>query len=259
MKSSQNNISGYNAILAYLSRGSSEALLYVDGAKADRNERIAELERIAHATGVTVRRVSAQEILRLSGGGGAGGQAASAVLAIPGSEETTREGDRLSAYLDRIGRSGEEATNHLVLVLDGITDPQNLGAILRSADMFGVELVVLPSRRAARETETVARVSAGASAFVEIAEVANLVRAMKSLKTAGFWIYGADMHGERADSRRLSGKTALVLGNEGAGISRLVRETCDLFVSIPTAGHVDSLNVSVSAGILLYEIRRQWS
>jgi 23S rRNA (guanosine2251-2'-O)-methyltransferase len=150
-----------------------------------------------------------------------------------------------------------EGETPLVLVLDGITDPQNLGAILRSADQLGVELVVLPSRRSAQENQTVLKVSSGASEYVPLAVVANITQALEQLKEMGFWIFGADASGERTDRLRMNGKVCIVMGSEGAGMRRLVRERCDFLVRIPAAGHVDSFNVSVAAGILLFEARRQ--
>ncbi|MCL2601650.1 MAG: 23S rRNA (guanosine(2251)-2'-O)-methyltransferase RlmB [Treponema sp.] len=145
----------------------------------------------------------------------------------------------------------------LVAVLDEITDPHNYGAILRSCDQFGVDLVLTRHRRIAKHADVIAKTSAGAAAWVPQTETANLPRAVEQLKDAGFWIYGADMEGERAFGRSLRGKTAIVLGGEGGGISRLLRECCDAMISIPSAGRVDSLNVSVAAGVLFYEVMRQ--
>jgi 23S rRNA (guanosine2251-2'-O)-methyltransferase len=145
----------------------------------------------------------------------------------------------------------------LILLLDQINDPHNLGAILRSADQFGAELVILPSRRAARETQTVVKTSAGASLYVPVASVPNLAAGLEAAKQAGFWVYGADLDGQRLEAVRFEGRVALVLGSEGSGLRRLVRERCDALVRIPSGGHVDSLNVSVAAGILMYEVRRQ--
>ncbi|MBR2463162.1 MAG: 23S rRNA (guanosine(2251)-2'-O)-methyltransferase RlmB [Spirochaetaceae bacterium] len=148
----------------------------------------------------------------------------------------------------------------LVLLLDSITDPHNVGAILRSCDQFGVNLVVMPERRSLRaplENEVVARASAGASAWVPVSVVPNLVRVVEQLKDAGFWVYGADAGGTSATQMRFPEKMALIMGSEGAGISRLLEEHCDVVVSIPTCGRLDSLNVSVATGVLLYEVRRQ--
>jgi 23S rRNA (guanosine2251-2'-O)-methyltransferase len=151
----------------------------------------------------------------------------------------------------------EKKDDALVLLLDEITDPHNYGAILRSCDQFGVDLVITRNRRTAKHADVVATTSAGASAWVPSAEAANLPRAVDALKEAGFWVYGADAAGEAVYTKELRGRTALVLGGEGAGISRLLREKCDALVAVPTRGRLDSLNVSVAAGILLYEARRQ--
>jgi len=147
--------------------------------------------------------------------------------------------------------------NALVLILDEITDPHNYGAILRCCDQFGVDLVVSRNRRNAKQAPIISQTSAGAVSWVAQAETPNLVRAMEDLKEAGFWIYGADMEGEPAYKLDLRGRIALVLGSEGGGISRLLREKCDGMVGIPSSGRIDSLNVSVAAGVLLYEVRRQ--
>lgn len=177
------------------------------------------------------------------------------VLVIEGAEQTTEP--RFDDCLRELATK-EEA---LVLVLDSITDPHNVGAIIRSADQFGVDLVVLPERRGVADLGIVSRASAGASAWVKTVVVPNLANALERLKDAGFWIFGADANGEAAPLARLAGKTVLVMGSEGKGLGRLLSERCDAIVSIPTAGRLDSLNVSVAAGILLYEIRRrdpQW-
>ena len=164
----------------------------------------------------------------------------------------------LDEFLEGLGKSDEGGrTDVLVTVLDEITDPHNYGAILRSCDQFGVELVITRQRRIAKYADVVSKTSAGASAWVQQAETANLPRAVEKLKEAGFWIYGADMEGESAYSRDLRGRTAIILGAEGTGISRLLRENCDAMISVPSLGRIDSLNVSVAAGVLFYEIMRQ--
>jgi 23S rRNA (guanosine2251-2'-O)-methyltransferase len=145
----------------------------------------------------------------------------------------------------------------LAVVLDEITDPHNYGAILRSCDQFGADLVITRNRRIAKYAEVVSKTSAGAVSWVPVAETANLVRAVEDLKDGGFWIYGADMAGDAVWSKDLRGRTAIILGGEGTGVSRLLREKCDAMVAIPSRGRIDSLNVSVAAGVLLYEITRQ--
>ena len=155
-----------------------------------------------------------------------------------------------------IGGLGDRA-NALALILDDITDPHNYGAILRSCDQFGVDLVISRNRRNAKHADVLSKTSAGTVSWVPQAETANLVRAAEQLKTAGFWIYGADMQGEQVYTKDLRGRVALVLGSEGTGVSRLLLESCDGTVGIPTTGRIDSLNVSVAAGVMLYEIQRQ--
>lgn len=204
---------------------------------------------------------------------------------IPCSQVEKKQLDALAATLPETARehrglllrvTGEEAApenlvdfsqwiaanreKSLVLILDSITDPHNVGAILRSCDQFGVDLVVMPERRSLRdplENEVVARASAGASSWVPVAIVPNLVRVVEQLKDTGFWVYGADAGGVATTQVRFPEKAALIMGSEGAGISRLLEEHCDAVVSIPTCGRLDSLNVSVATGVLLYEVRRQ--
>jgi len=145
----------------------------------------------------------------------------------------------------------------LVLVLDEITDPQNLGAILRSADQFSVSLVIIPERRSAQANTTVVKVSSGAAQYVPVATVTNLNREIEYLKSQGFWVYGAAMNGQAVYKTVFPKRTVLVMGNEGKGIGQLTQKLCDHVVTIPMTGHIDSLNVSVATGIILYEVRRQ--
>lgn len=151
-----------------------------------------------------------------------------------------------------------EKEKSLVLILDHIEDPQNFGAILRSADAFGVDLVIAPLRRASPMSETVAKASAGATAWMPVCFVQNLADAVRKLKSAGFWIYAADMDGKPIGKVEFAAKTCLVLGNEGDGVSRLLAENADEIVSIPMRGHVDSLNVSVASALCMYEYARRF-
>ncbi|MBR0425324.1 MAG: 23S rRNA (guanosine(2251)-2'-O)-methyltransferase RlmB [Clostridia bacterium] len=144
-----------------------------------------------------------------------------------------------------------------VIVLDGIEDPHNLGSILRSADCAGAHGVVIPKRRSAQVSAAAVKASAGASEYSKVARVVNIRAAIEELKAAGLWIAGADMEGKPMHQQNLSGPLALVIGSEGDGLSKLVRETCDFLVSIPMRGHIDSLNAGVAAAILMFEKRRQ--
>ena len=152
---------------------------------------------------------------------------------------------------------GNAAARSTVVILDSITDPHNVGAILRSCDQFGASLVVIPEHNSASDiagNEVIGRTSAGASAWVPVAIVNNLVRAAEQLKQAGFWIYGADAGGENCRKINFPAKSVLIMGSEGTGIAPLLEKQCDTIVSIPTCGKIDSLNVSVAAGVLLYEL-----
>ena len=144
----------------------------------------------------------------------------------------------------------------LVLVLDGVTDPRNLGAVLRAADAAGASGVVIPRNRAVGVTPAAVKASAGASEHVRVARVTNLRRAVDTMKETGLWVYAAEAGGKPYMELDLAGAVALVLGSEGRGVRRLVREGCDGTVSIPMLGAVESLNVSVACAVLLYEARR---
>lgn len=141
-----------------------------------------------------------------------------------------------------------------VIVLDEIEDPHNLGAIIRTAECAGAHGVIIPSRRSASLTFTVGKVSAGAVEYVPVVRVANIPSVLDTLKEKGLWVYGADMNGEDYRKCDLSGAVALVIGNEGKGIGRLVREKCDVIVSLPMKGKLNSLNASVAAGVLMYAV-----
>ncbi|MBO4858110.1 MAG: 23S rRNA (guanosine(2251)-2'-O)-methyltransferase RlmB [Treponema sp.] len=155
---------------------------------------------------------------------------------------------------------GSDSKTATVVILDRVTDPHNVGAIIRSCDQFGADLVILPEHNSASsiaENEIIGRTSAGASSWVPVAIVNNLVRAVEQLKNAGFWIYGADAGGETCGKIDFAEKSVIIMGSEGTGIARLLKKQCDTIVSIPTCGKIDSLNVSVAAGVLLYELFRR--
>lgn len=182
------------------------------------------------------------------------------VLQLPGNqkEESNQiEFSDLKIHLKNRISSKTENQKSVVMILDSITDPHNVGAIIRSCDQFGADLVVLPSRRgASTDSEIIGRSSAGASSWVPYMVVPNLIRVIELLKEEGYWIYGADAGGENLNDLvvQKNDKVAIVMGSEGSGMSRIVRENCDKILSIPTCGKLDSLNVSVAAGILLYKI-----
>ena len=201
------------------------------------DEKVAEA---AAARGVDVKRASHQRVDELARGGVHQGVVA-----------------RVEPYpysgLEEILSTPEP----LVLVLDGIIDPRNLGAVLRAADGAGASGVVIPKDRAVGVTAAAVKASAGASEHVRVARETNLRRAMDKMKKAGLWVYAAEVGGTPYTELDLAGAVALVLGSEGRGVRRLVREGCDGAVSIPMIGAVESLNVSVASAVLLYEARRR--
>lgn len=160
----------------------------------------------------------------------------------------------VSDILENAKKKGEAP---FIVLLDGIEDPHNLGAIIRTANQAGAHGVIIPKRRAVGLTATVARTSAGAVNYTPVAKVTNLVTVMEDLKKEGMWFVCADMDGEMMYNLDLKGSIGLVIGNEGEGVSRLVKEKCDFVASIPMKGDIDSLNASVAAGVLAYEIVRQ--
>jgi 23S rRNA (guanosine2251-2'-O)-methyltransferase len=161
----------------------------------------------------------------------------------------------LNAILDNAEESGQTP---FVIICDEINDPHNLGSILRTANATGAHAVVIPKRRSVGLTAVVAKTSAGAVEYTPVCKVTNLVQTMKALKERGIWIVGADMEGEHFHyDQDMKGKLAIVVGSEGKGMSRLVKETCDFLVRIPMLGEVTSLNASVAASVLMYEAVRQ--
>ncbi|MCQ2411833.1 MAG: 23S rRNA (guanosine(2251)-2'-O)-methyltransferase RlmB [Sphaerochaetaceae bacterium] len=242
-------ITGIHAIEEALKNAAGGSTLYL--LRGDK--RNAALEFKAQANGKTaVKKVSEVELNRLAGTEDHRG----AVLDI-GAKNSQSQGGRIRevSILDFCKglKDGESA---LVLALDEITDPHNLGAILRSADQFSAALIIVPERRSASANETVIRISSGAAQYVTMSTVTNLARELDVLKDYGFWVYGADMNGESSYETKFSKRTVIVMGSEGSGMRSLVRTKCDHMLSIPMSGHIDSLNVSVAAGILMYEYRR---
>ena len=199
-----------------------------------------EVSEAAAAFGVSVRKAPRARVEELARGGAHQGVVA-------------RVGPYPYVHLDELLASPDP----LLVVLDGVTDPRNLGAVLRAADGAGASGVVIPKDRAVGVTAAAVKASAGASEHVPVARETNLRRAIDRIKGAGVWAYAAEVGGTRYTGVDLTGPVALVLGSEGRGVRRLVREGCDGALSIPMLGAVGSLNVSVAAAVLLYEARRQ--
>ena len=238
-------LTGFHAIEERIKSGRPCGSLLV----AKPGPRAKELTFLANERKIRLERVGTADLDRL-----AGDHRGIALEVDEGGGETITS---LEEFLESIGKEREGRRDVLVTILDEITDPHNYGAILRSCDQFGVDLVITRNRRSAKNADVVAKTSAGASAWVPQAETPNLPRAAEMLKEEGFWIYGADMEGESVYKKDLRGRTAVILGGEGAGISRLLRESCDAMISVPSVGRIDSLNVSVAAGVLFYEVMRQ--
>ena len=162
-----------------------------------------------------------------------------------------------STVEDILEKAREKGEPPFIFLLDNIEDPHNLGAIIRTANLAGAHGVIIPKRRAVGLTATVAKTSAGALNYTPVAKVTNLGKTIDELKEAGIWFVCADMDGDRMYDLNLKGPIGMVIGNEGEGVSRLIREKCDFTAEIPMKGDIDSLNASVAAGILAYEIVRQ--
>ncbi|MDX8413029.1 MAG: 23S rRNA (guanosine(2251)-2'-O)-methyltransferase RlmB [Mariprofundales bacterium] len=240
MENRQENsiVVGIHAVLHALRSGSVTQLLVIEGRAS---KRLAECVSVARAAGVPISKVPRQQLEQLSGGARHQGVAAEV-------SQVTAQGD-FSTWLQ------QEREQALVLVLDEVTDPHNLGACLRSADAFACDAVIVPRDHSAdTNSPVVQKTACGALAHLALFPVSNLNRALEQLKEAGFWITGlageADLSIADVDMR---GSTALVLGSEGGGLRRLVREGCDHLASIPMGGHVESLNVSVACGVVLYQ------
>jgi 23S rRNA (guanosine2251-2'-O)-methyltransferase len=215
-------------------------------AKGAREGSIIQVLAIAHENGVIVQEVDRNRLDQLAEGRNHQG-----VIAMVAAHTY--------ATVDDIFAKAELASQDpLILVLDGIEDPHNLGSLIRTADAAGVHGVIIPERRAVGLTETVAKVSAGAVEYVPVARVTNIVKTLDELKARGLWVVGTHQEGrELYHQARLTGGLVVVIGSEGKGIGRLVAERCDFMVRLPMMGEVSSLNAAVAGAILIYEIRRQ--
>jgi 23S rRNA (guanosine2251-2'-O)-methyltransferase len=240
-----NKLTGVHAVREALEAGRALARIVI--ATGRHGERIEELVQLARSRGVPVRFEDRAQVDRL-----AGTRDHQGIVALAAARQALSLEDLLGQV------AGKQEHKGLIVLLDAIEDPHNLGAVVRTALAAGADGVVIPERRAAGLTESVARASAGALAHLPVARVNNLARAMERLKEAGYWLVGLDERAEKNYTQQdLAGPTAIVLGNEGEGLHELVRKRCDFLVSIPTTGPVRSLNVSVAAGIVLFEAVRQ--
>ncbi len=243
VNTSENRIEGRNAVMEAFRAGRPVDKLFVLDGCQDGPVRSIVREAKKHDTIISF--VTKERLDSISETGKHQG-----VIAVAASFEYSEVSDIL--------RKAEEAGEApFVFILDGIEDPHNLGAIIRTANLAGAHGVIIPKHRSALLTATVMRASAGALNYTPVAKVTNLVQTIKELKNEGLWFVCADMDGEVMYDLDLKGPVGLVVGNEGDGVSRLVREQCDMTASIPMKGDIDSLNASVAAGVLAYEIVRQ--
>lgn len=236
-------IDGRNAVLeAFRSGKTIDKLFVLDGCQ---DGPVRTIIREAKKTDTIINFVDKERLDRLSDSGHHQGVVAQAAA---------YEYAEVEDILENARQKGEDP---FIFVLDEIEDPHNLGAIIRTANLAGAHGVIIPKRRAVGLTATVAKTSAGAINYTPVAKVTNIGRTIDELKKSGMWFVCADMGGDTMYNLNLKGSIGLVIGNEGSGVSRLVKEKCDYIASIPMKGDIDSLNASVAAGVLAYEIVRQ--
>lgn len=239
----ENKIEGRNAVLEALRAGKPIDKLYVlDGCP---DGPVRTIIREAKKGDTIINYVKKERLDQLSETGHHQG-----VIAMSASYE-------YATVEDILEKAREKGEAPFIFVLDNIEDPHNLGAMIRTANLAGAHGVIIPKRRAVGLTPTVARTSAGAINYTPVAKVTNLKQTMEQLKKEGMWFVCADMDGTPYYQMDLKGPMGLVIGNEGEGVSRLIKETCDFVASIPMKGDIDSLNASVAAGVLAFEIARQ--
>lgn len=239
----ENQLEGRNAILEVLRSGRDIEKIMV--AKGNVEGTIKRIIAMAVEKGVVIQEVSRQKLDEISQTKNHQG-----VIALVSAHDYVEVEDILAA-------AKEKGEDPFVLLLDGITDPHNLGAILRTAECAGVHGVIIPKRRSVGLNATVGKTSAGAIEYMPVARVTNIVQTMEYLKKEGLWIACADMKGLDHFDTNMKGPLALVIGSEGDGVSRLVKEKCDFTASIPMYGKISSLNASVAAALLMYEVVRQ--
>ncbi|MBQ3852952.1 MAG: 23S rRNA (guanosine(2251)-2'-O)-methyltransferase RlmB [Lachnospiraceae bacterium] len=242
-KVNENAIEGRNPVIEAIRAGKEIDRLYVlDGCK---DGAILTIKREAAKKDIAIKYADKDRLDHMSSTGHHQG-----VIAITAAYEYSEVSDILK-------NAEEKGEDPFVIILDGIEDPYNLGAIIRTADQAGAHGVIIRADRAAHLTASVARASAGALNYIPVAKVTNIARTIEELKEKGLWFVCAAMDGDLMYDLNLTGPIGLVIGNEGSGVTRLVREKCDMTASIPMKGQIDSLNASVACGILSYEIVRR--
>ncbi len=234
-------IAGRNPVMEALRSGTALDAIYI----SQESGGLQEIISLAKERSIPVKLVTDAKLSQLTGGAVHQGVAAEGACANYVSLE------------ELLASAEAKHEPPLLVICDGIQDPHNLGAIIRTAEAAGAHGVIIPKRRSASLTVTVGKTSAGAASYLPVARVSNLVAAMESLKQNGMWIYGTDASGTAYTDADFTGGTAFVIGSEGFGMGRLVSETCDAMLSLPMRGKINSLNASVAAGIFLYEAVRQ--
>ena len=239
----ENKIEGRNAVLeAFRSGKTIDKLFVLDGCQ---DGPVKSITREARKGDTIINYVSKDRLDQISETGKHQG-----VIAISAAYDYAEVEDILA-------KAEEKGEAPFIIILDGIEDPHNLGAIIRTANQAGAHGIIIPKRRAVGLTHTVARTSAGAINYTPVAKVTNITQTIKELKDKGMWFVCADMNGTPMYDLNLTGSIGLVIGNEGEGVSKLVKENCDMIATIPMKGDIDSLNASVATGVLAYEIVRQ--
>ncbi len=234
-------IIGRNPVLEALKAEEPLDTIYMNGTGGS----LGRICTMAKSRGIVVKNVTEQKLSQMANGAAHQGVIATGACA----SYVTLE--------DLLDISRKKGTVPFLIVCDEIEDPHNLGAIIRTAETAGADGVIIPKRRSASLNATVHKTSAGAASWLPVARVANLAAALDTLKEAGVWIYGTDASGDAYDKVDLTGPVALVIGSEGFGMGRLVREKCDFLLRLPMCGRITSLNASVAAGIFMYETLRQ--
>lgn len=241
-KESGGLIAGRNPVIEALKAGKSLNTIFVS---SEGGGSLGLICKMAKEKGIVVKQVSEAKLNAMSGGASHQGVIASGACA----EYVTVE--------DILAVSEKKGTKPFIIICDEIEDPHNLGAIIRTAEAAGADGIIVPKRRNAALTETVYKTSAGAASWLPVARVPNIPAAIDTLKENGVWIYGTDANGEDYTKSDMTGSVGLVIGSEGFGMGRLVKEKCDFLLKLPMYGKITSLNASVAAGIFMYETVRQ--
>lgn len=241
-KQNEDIIAGRNSVIEALTAGRPvDSVLIAKGSRGN----VARIISLCHKRNITIKDVNPAKLDGMCGGLNHQG-----VVAITAAHEYAEVSD----ILEKAAQKGEPP---FIIIADEINDPHNLGAIIRTAEAAGAHGIIIPKRGAVGLTSAVDKASCGALEYMPVARVTNLVSTVEELKSQNIWIYGADMSGSVYYQTDFSGACALVIGNECSGISRLLREKCDMLVSLPMKGNIGSLNASVAAGILMYEIAKR--